>query len=141
MSWKKALRRHLNSPEHDRPEHEDAERRSAHVEELRLVMRIIARVFREAHGELLAANRRVMFEFGPELHGLVLDGRRLEVRLVDDDDQSQAIAVRRFGAPPSVLRFRDGALVDEQGTRVLSVDAHFGWLVLDLVSPGASEAL
>lgn len=138
MTWKKALKKHLNSPVQTTDEHELAERRSGHVEQLRLVMRIIARVFREAHGEMLAVNRRATFEFGPDLHGLVLDGRRLEVRLVDDGD-SQAIAVRRYGAPDSLLWFRDGSLVDQKGTRVLSVDAYFGWQVLELVAPGSSQ--
>lgn len=133
MTWKEALRKHLNSPEQDTTDEQAlAESRSGQREQLRLVMRIVARVFQEAHAELTRANRHSMFEFGSELHGLVLDARRLEVTLVDD---AQCIAVRREHGQVALLRFEDGSLVDEKNVRVLSADAYFGWLVLDLVTP------
>ncbi|MGV3621258.1 MAG: hypothetical protein ACO1OB_10595 [Archangium sp.] len=140
MTWKDALRKHLNSPASSTTDDQElAERRSGQLEHLRLIMRIVARVLREAHSELLVVNRRATFEYGHELTGLVLDGRRLEVRLVDEPG-SEAIAVRRHGASDSLLWLRDGSLVDEKGTRILSPEAYFGWLVLDLVVPGSAQA-
>lgn len=131
MSWKDTLRKHLKTPNQTTsasPENTAHETRARQTAHLRAAMRAASTACLEAHALLVEANRHSTFEHGDELHGLVLDGRRLEVTLADD-----TIVVRREYGPVAKLRVEETALVDERGTRLLFAEEYFGSLVLDLV--------
>ncbi len=95
-------------------------------------MHVAAKVFRASQFELKRAHWEAAMEAGPFMHSFIYAGRRLDARIVR---AGLAIELRFDEAIIDVLRVKHGELVDGAGVRVAELEAFFGFLVLEFVTP------